>query len=404
MNQDRIAENLDKSIKHQHVPSTNDREAEVNSTSQKLSSLRSLLRMQFTEKSIVAAALLLTASLLSETYHNPSMFGISLILLVTGINISICTNKNCQSAEVRSLQGDLIDCTSPASVPVFFDFYAMNRSIDDRLNKVILTALTRLIPLYLEENEGRIPASLASRFLDIINLQTELEYPSLLCAILDGLDATQSTIFLPPVALLLAQREEKQVRKSVREAASRAYLRISESITLTELTDHTVTGWFTDLSRINIWTNYILSREEFTRLHHRISTEQFNLIPRMNRGSIYASLAKQKVTIDGRVHSLHHLGNAYSLAVIAFARDHKDIIASSIFLNLAQSQRTPEVVRSAAFECVSYLDQIKAGMLVEKTLLRPLETDVEHDTLLQPATENSVTDELILHVVKDNSI
>ena len=401
MNQYRIPENLDKSIKQQHVPGTNDREAEVKNTSQKLSSLRSILRMQLTEKSIVAAALLLTASLLPETYHNPSMFGISLVLLVTGVNISICTNKNCQSSEVRSLQGDLIDCTSAVSVPVFLDFYSRNASIDERLNKVILTALTRLIPLYLEENEGRIPASLASRFLDFINLQTELEYPSLLCSILDGLDATQSTIFLPPVALLLAQPEEKQVRKNVREAAIRAFLRISDSITFTDLSDNTVKGWFTDLSQIKIWTNYILSREEFTRLYDKISPQQFNLIPRSDRASLYASLTKQNAIIDGRIHSIHNLGTAYSLAVIAFARDHKDIIACSIFHSLVHSKRTPEVVRSAALDCTSYLDQIKAGMFAEKTLLRPSETESQPDTLLQPVTKTAVTDELILHVVKD---
>ncbi len=402
MNEEQIPEILDKSIEQHYVSRANERETEDNDTTQKLSKLQELLSLPIIEMALGTVVLLITAIYISLiSYHNLMLLGATIIMLFAGINMIISANRKRHSSEIRSLQGDLTDCTSHVSVPVFMDFYARNKSIDNKLNIVILTALTRLIPLYINEHDGRIPPSLAARFLALINLQTELEFPSMLCSILDGLDSIQSTIFLPPIALLLCQPKATQVRKNVREAATRAFLRISDSITFTELSDNTVKGWFTDLSQIKIWTNYILSREEFTRLYDKISPQQFNLIPRSDRASLYASLTKQNAIIDGRIHSIHNLGTAYSLAVIAFARDNKDIIACSIFHSLVHSKRTPEVVRSAALDCTSYLDQIKAGMFAEKTLLRPSETDSQPDTLLQPVTKTAVTDELILHVVKD---
>lgn len=298
--------------------------------------------------------------------------------------------------KINVLSGELLDCTTPASVPSFMK-HIHNSS--EPVYSVVRRALTNHLPDWLNSPSRSAKPLSPSVIINCLSNQTAKEFPKLACLILDSVDAGQSLELLPVITLFIVRPSSMQARREVLEAAEAAYHRLISGICYKTISNAKLANWIQALNQhsdrhltignihqspdIRDWSTYIIAREEFTRLHYLVTEEQVRIIPEFHRKRLYSTIEVMYPTFHDRSHQLDKLGDAFYFAIIAFAKNSRDLLASEPFRKIQCIDYISHKVKKEALECANYLDEVRENVIGRQTLLRSSERSASEGELLK---------------------
>ncbi len=342
------------------------------------------------------------------------IFTLPLFLALLAIEYKHRLTEKYIARKIQVLSGELLDCTTPASVPSFIKH--LNNS-SEPVYSVVRRALTIHLPDWLNSPSRSEKPLSPSVIISCLSNQTAYQFPKLACLMLDRIDSAQSLELLPVITEFMVRRRSMQARREVVEAAEAAYHRLTSGICYKTISNTKLANWIQALNQhsdrhltignihqspdIRDWSTYIIAREEFSRLYHLVTEEQVRIIPEIHRKRLYSTIEVMYPTFHDRNHQLDKLGDAFYFAIIAFAKNSRDLLASEPFRKIQCMDYISHKVKKEALECANYLDDVRENVIGRQTLLRSSERSASEAELLK-ASENLPDDTALLRVTETN--